>query len=211
MGKLSFKVTSKRLTTQEGFLHLTQLILCILTIVGLHITGDLHDFCDDSNGSKNSYWSGGLWGTIVGLVGLKALCIIIASVFISLPRPILKWYYLIAAIVIFIVSCIGLGVNKYVDHYNDCKDGMAALPPPVIGEIRVRCEYGFLVNRFLIYVISIVHTMIYGVSFCIAFNKDASAKQDLAKPDNSDTTTTSGTTGTTGTTTIGDSAGPPNP
>lgn len=164
----NIKFTTARLTSQEGFLHFNHLIFSILTIIGLHITGELYDSID----TKGDYWTGALWGLFIGILGLVSLAIILCSTVVELPSFVVRnifssiissssnkyfnWHFIIwqlsmyygcTAVFIFVFSSLGLGINKYVESYNDCMKE---------NDSGIRCDYGFLVNRFIIYVITII-------------------------------------------------------
>ncbi|OXA50035.1 uncharacterized protein LOC110854217 [Folsomia candida] len=178
----NIKFTTARLTSQEGFLHFNHLIFSILTIIGLHITGELYDSID----TKGDYWTGALWGLFIGILGLVSLAIILCSTVVELPSFVLSMYYGCTAVFIFVFSSLGLGINKYVESYNDCMKE---------NDSGIRCDYGFLVNRFIIYAISILHAMMYVVSMCIFIN----AKPEIEVTEGTisimgDTTTTTSTT-----------------
>ncbi len=65
------------------------------------------------------------------LDSLSFVGVLIASFVIQLPKSILKWYYLVTAILIVLVACIRLGYNRRVimvveyckalGKYNDVK------------------------------------------------------------------------------------------
>jgi len=122
------------------FLHATHFLFAILTIVALHITGAMWDLQESKHyaetGEKLSaevkklyeeqgellpkrYWSGALWAVVVGLLGLVALGVLVASVVIKLPK-FFKFYYLVAAILILFFASLGLGLNLEADAFSSC-------------------------------------------------------------------------------------------
>lgn len=75
------------------FLHINQILLSVLTIVGLHMSGQLWDY-EISNNDDKTYWTGMVWAGVVGLLGIASCVTLIASSFTELPKKIVRFEFL---------------------------------------------------------------------------------------------------------------------
>ncbi|OXA59834.1 uncharacterized protein LOC110845130 [Folsomia candida] len=172
------------------FLNLTQFFLCVLTIIGLHLNSALWDFHDTRKPELSSgpserqysnlkpvepttYFSGALWGAVIGLLGIGALVVFVLSWIIRLPKILLTIYYLVCGCIVIAVSSFGLGWNEHAADYNTCMK--AETPTPTGGKFApCRFEKLQIYLIFITYFISCIHATLYLASFYVSFTDKTS-------------------------------------